>query len=521
MFFVTLLLNELVSWMRSQPGSTGLRALLYMDEVFGYLPPTANPPSKLPMLTLLKQARAYGVGTVLATQNPVDLDYKALSNMGTWFLGRLQTERDKARLIDGLESAATSAAFDRAELERTLSNLESRTFLMNNVHEDAPTLFKTRWALSYLAGPITREQIKTLEDGKVLASNAPAQPPVSTSKEAAKSVQRAAAAAPPENDDEASARPVLPSGVDEAFLPLTRIPGPGESLVYRPCIGASVSLHYANASAKVDRWDQVAMLAALDDDDPNPWDAGREIGTALPDLDEAPHEGARFAELPSAAARAKTHTKWRKMLAAHVYRERALTIWKSKKPKLVGQVGESEDAFRGRVRDAVREQRDLAIEKLRKKFAPKLARLQDRIETAQMRVEKEQEQYEEKKRASIVSIGTTVIGALFGRKMGSVSRAGTTLGRMSRTAREKSDIGRAEAKVEQLQEQLEELDAQLRDEVAVLEEAIEASELPIDGVRVAPRKSDIDVERMLVLWTPWRVDAQGIAEPAFEALEPS
>ena len=106
MFFVSLLLNQILGWMRGRPGTTSLRAILCMDEVFGYMPPVAEPPSKRPMLTLLKQARAFGLGLVLATQNPVDLDYKGLSNVGTWFLGRLQTERDKQRLMDGLEGAA-------------------------------------------------------------------------------------------------------------------------------------------------------------------------------------------------------------------------------------------------------------------------------------------------------------------------------------------------------------------------------------------------------------------------------
>ena len=156
MFFVTILLNEMLSWMRSQTGTSSLRALLYMDEVFGYFPPTANPPSKQPMLTLLKQARAFGLGCVLATQNPVDLDYKGLSNCGTWFLGRLQTERDKMRVLEGLEGAANSSGsrFDRQAMEQTLAGLSSRVFLMNNVHEDAPTVFRSRWALSYLRGPI-------------------------------------------------------------------------------------------------------------------------------------------------------------------------------------------------------------------------------------------------------------------------------------------------------------------------------------------------------------------------------
>ena len=166
MFFVTLLLSQTLGWVRAQSGTTSLRAILYMDEIFGYFPPVANPPSKQPLLTLLKQARAYGLGVVLATQNPVDLDYKGLANTGTWFIGRLQTERDKARVLEGLEGASASSGkkFDKQGMEQLLAGLGNRVFLMNNVHEDAPEVFQTRWTLSYLRGPLTRTQIKTLMD---------------------------------------------------------------------------------------------------------------------------------------------------------------------------------------------------------------------------------------------------------------------------------------------------------------------------------------------------------------------
>ena len=164
MFFVTLLLNQMVAWMRRQPGTTSLRAILYMDEIFGYFPPVANPPSKAPLLTLLKQARAYGLGIMLTTQNPVDLDYKALSNMGTWFIGRLQTDRDRQRLLDGLENASSlDDAFDRAALDQRIAGLKQRVFLMRNVHETEPVLFEARWALSYLRGPLTRREIEALQ----------------------------------------------------------------------------------------------------------------------------------------------------------------------------------------------------------------------------------------------------------------------------------------------------------------------------------------------------------------------
>ncbi|MEQ1841256.1 MAG: DUF87 domain-containing protein, partial [Verrucomicrobiales bacterium] len=168
MFFVSLLLNQMLGWMRTQSGTSSLRALLYMDEIYGYLPPTANPPSKKPMMTMLKQGRAFGLGLLLATQNPVDLDYKALSNIGTWFLGRLQTERDKARVLDGLEGAAgsQSSRFDRGGMDEILSGLGARVFVMNNVHAGEPITFHVRWAMSYLRGPLVRDQIKALMDPK-------------------------------------------------------------------------------------------------------------------------------------------------------------------------------------------------------------------------------------------------------------------------------------------------------------------------------------------------------------------
>ena len=164
MFFVSLLLNQMLDWMRSQSGTSSLRALLYMDEIYGYLPTTENPPSKKPMMTMLKQARAYGLGVLLATQNPADLDYKALSNIGTWFLGRLQTERDKMRVLDGLAGASSSQgqSFNRQDMEDCLSALDARVFLMNNVHDNGPEIFHVRWVMSYLCGPLSRKQIQNL-----------------------------------------------------------------------------------------------------------------------------------------------------------------------------------------------------------------------------------------------------------------------------------------------------------------------------------------------------------------------
>src|SRR5215470_5039165 len=301
MFFVTTLLSEVLAWMRTQSGTSSLRALVYMDEIFGYFPPSAAPPSKLPMLTLLKQARAFGVGVLLATQNPVDLDYKGLANAGTWFIGRLQTERDKLRVLDGLQGAmdAASHAFDRQEMDRLLSGLGSRVFLLNNVHEDAPELFQTRWTLSYLRGPLDKDQIKLLSAGARGSG---------TSVEGAGPPSKPAA-----TPTGGGRRPVLPAGISEAFLPAT--PGPG-ALSYRPAILGQARLHYVDKKAAVDAWQSVALLAPVDGNSAQ-WDDASELPSdAGTRVASAPVEGASFEESPAAVTNAGTWAEWKKSLAA-------------------------------------------------------------------------------------------------------------------------------------------------------------------------------------------------------------
>ncbi|HEX4147919.1 MAG TPA: ATP-binding protein, partial [Pirellulales bacterium] len=259
MFFVTILLNELLAWMRTQSGTSSLRAILYMDEVFGFFPPSANPPSKTPMLTLLKQARAFGLGIVLATQNPVDLDYKGLSNAGTWFLGRLQTERDKARVLDGLEgaSAAAGSAFDREKISSVLSSLGNRVFLMNNVHEDRPVVFQTRWTLSYLCGPLSRDQIQTLMAPRKLQIAAQSTQASSTRASSPPATPAAGA-----TSAAGSQRPVMAPGVPEGFIAPRQTPAAGDNLVYQPALLGLGRAHFVDARSGVDYWEKVALLAA-------------------------------------------------------------------------------------------------------------------------------------------------------------------------------------------------------------------------------------------------------------------
>ncbi|MGH7803671.1 MAG: ATP-binding protein, partial [Candidatus Binatia bacterium] len=310
MFFVTLLLGEVISWMRAQPGTPSLRAILYMDEIFGFFPPTANPPSKTPMLTLLKQARAYGLGVVLATQNPVDLDYKGLANTGTWFLGRLQTERDKARVLDGLEGAsvASGRSFDRARIEAILSGLGQRVFLMNDVHDDEPVAFQSRWAMSYLRGPLTRAQIASLTAERKKAS--PAAAPTAT------------APAPRVAAVDGGERPVVGSGVSEVFV-ASRAPRNRE-IAYRPALCGAARVRYADGRDGI--WTTLAMLAPLETDAVADAWAAAEALDGEPELDAEPAAGARFAELPVEASRAKSYDAWSKALADHLYRTATLAV---------------------------------------------------------------------------------------------------------------------------------------------------------------------------------------------------
>jgi hypothetical protein len=502
MFFVSMLLNEVIAWMRTLPGTGSLRAILYMDEIFGYFPPTAEPPSKRPMLTLLKQARAYGLGVLLATQNPVDLDYKGLSNTGTWFLGRLQTERDKERVMEGLEGASAGGRFDRGGTERLLAALGKRVFLMHNVHEDAPTVFQTRWALSYLRGPLTTAQIESLTPRR--KTNGPS---------AQKSIARKEAAAA------SSERPLLPGEISQGFL-APREPLPEEThLLYRPALGAMVRLHFVNARAKMDYWETVWALAPLVPDGATPsdvdWDRCELREGQQPHLQDEGLPGARFAELPAPATEAKSYGTWSESLADYLYRSHTLSVWENRELGETSRPREDVRDFRMRLTQTLREKRDDAVEKLRKLYAPKLARLEEQIRRAEERLTKEKAQYKDRTVQTAISFGATVLGALLGRKAisaGSVGRATTTARSAGRAAREKEDVGNAEQEVERRREELKALEEELENELLALRELPDPAALELEEIPVRPRKSDTSVTRLDLVWTPWRQLDDGTLE---------
>ncbi|GJM26766.1 MAG: ATP-binding protein [Phycisphaerae bacterium] len=516
MFFVTILLNEIVAWVRSQPGTGSLRAILYMDEIFGYFPPTANPPSKMPMLTLLKQARAYGLGVMLATQNPVDLDYKGLANTGTWFIGRLQTERDKLRLLDGLESANASSKMNRSQTEKVLSSLGSRVFLMNNVHEDAPTLFRTRWALSYLRGPLTRSQIqKLMEPRKALAAQNASVPSTPNAKQPRNTQQASLAASDP---GLMSYPPPLPPGVNQVFLPTTRNVPDGGYLRYEPLVVGKGKLHFVRVSAKVDDWRDVSLLAMLDGESgSNIWEAADAAKTV--DIEMSGEPDARYAPLPAIAQRKTSYSKWSKSLTNYLYRNHDKTILKSKELKQYSELDESESDFRVRLRHLLHEKRDQQIEKLRKKYAPKLTSLEERIRKAEERVEREMSQMKQKGVQTAVSLGATILGALFGRKkasVGNVGRAASTIRSASRTAKERGDISRASDNVEALQKRLAEMEATFGTEIEEIRTEADIDNLEFEELTIRPRKSDIAIDTLALAWTPYVVRPDGVAEAAFD-----
>jgi hypothetical protein len=505
MFVVTLLLNEIIGWMRRQPGTSSLRALLYMDEIFGYFPPSAVPPSKPPMLTLLKQARAFGLGCVLATQNPVDLDYKGLGNTGTWLIGRLQTERDRDRLLDGLTTALSDGGPSREELARQLGSLTQRVFLMRNVHDDAPVLLKSRWALSYLRGPLTPAEIGRLMAPRKTAANSP--PPQVLPRDVAP--QAAAAASAPVT----AARPPLPAEVEERYLPVR---GAADRITYQPRALGVAKLHFVDKPLGIDEWVTLGLSAPLADDGHAAlWEEGEGCLPAGTTGDAVP--GAAFGELPSAAQRSASYAQWGKDLATYLYQNQKLQLFACDALKLQSKPGESEGDFRSRIQLAAREQRDAQAAKLREKFAPKVLQLTGQLQRAKDKAERERGQLSQQKFQTAISVGATILGALLGRKTlstGNIGRATTAARSASRIGNESQDVDRAEESATQIEQRLADLNKECEAAVAALDTTLDAHAVELRAVSLAPRKTDIAVGRVLLLWTPWRTGADGFPAPA-------
>jgi hypothetical protein len=526
MFFITILLNEVLAWVRTQPGTSSLRAVLYMDEIFGYFPPTSNPPSKVPMLTLLKQARAFGLGVVLATQNPVDLDYKGLSNAGTWFLGRLQTQRDKDRVLEGLEGASTAAghAFDRKKMDEILSGLGSRVFVMNNVHEDQPAIFQTRWTLSYLRGPLTREQIQTLMAPRKQATASGIPKPGLTSSAVVSTPPAATSGSstPPSPTSPpagSGARPVMPPDVPEFFVPRRARSRAGESLVYRPSLLGVARLHYTDRKPGVDYWETIALVRRIEDAMPGePWDASEPFDDGVPELDKTPEAGARFDPLAAELSRAKSYAAWTKSLKSFLYRERTLRVWNCPALKEWSRPLESEREFRLRLVQASREERDHGVEALRAKYSPKLEAIQEQIRRAREKFEREQVQASRTSWDATIALGNTVLGAILGRKAISkttVGRATTAAKAATRAVQQRGDVSQVASSLDVLRQKHDDLQVKFQAEIESMAAALRPEGLALEPLPIRPRKTDITVEKVILAWLPYQVGGEGRAEPVY------
>jgi hypothetical protein len=482
--------------------------------VFGYFPPLSNPPSKLPLLTLLKQARAYGVGMVLSTQNPVDLDYKGLSNAGTWFIGRLQTERDKARLLDGLEGAsvAAQAGFDRQELERTISALGKRVFLMNNIHDSVPELFQTRFAMSYLPGPLTRDQIKALMDPYKAEAGL-----IATGGSSA----RAEPAAPSAGvaGVVAGAPPALSPDVPRFYIPVHGRAPRGSSLVYTPRIVGAAQVRFADTKTRINFAQSGMWLTPITDEAiPVDWEQAKAVDLAVSDLEKQAEQEARFGDLPGVATQARSYVAWTRDLAGWLYATQALELFISPSLKEVSKPGETERDFRIRLQQSSHEVRDGAAEKLRVKYTAKIDTLEERLRRAKQAEDREASQAKQAHLSTALSMGGSLLSFFTGRKKISASTIGKVASAAKgagRSAEQQSDVARAKETVQVLEQQLKDLEAEFEAEKDALAARTDPATEVLDTVAIKPKKADITVELVALAWAPHWLDETGMATPAW------
>jgi len=480
---------------------------------------------------------------VLATQNPVDLDYKGLANIGTWFLGRLQTDRDKQRVLDGLEGAASTqgSSFDRAVMEQTLAGLGNRVFLLHNVHEDGASIFESRWAMSYLRGPMTRNQIKTVMDTRRAPVAAPARPsgapasaristapagarigaaprptaPLASAPTSAPEAPAAPAVESPRGGGLESTRPTLPPAIPQHFIPARGATG---SITYQPMLLGAAAVRFADAKTKVDVTQNVVLLTPINDDAvPVDWAEAQDVEIDPNDLERNPAGAAQFAALPPAAAQAKNYANWQKDFINAIYGSRKVTLLKSTTFSQVSKIDEGEGDFRVRLSQASREQRDAATAKLRAKYAPKLATLNERLRRAEQAVEREAGQARSAKISTALSFGSTLLGAFLGKKVVSstnVSKAATAMKGVGRSVEQAKDVARAGETVGAIQQQLADLDAQFQAEAKAIEGGLDPASETFETIELRPNKTNISVKLVALAWTPHVRDAAGQLTPA-------
>ncbi|MBU1567340.1 MAG: DUF87 domain-containing protein [Proteobacteria bacterium] len=489
MFFVTMLLNQFIGWMRRQQGTASLKALLYMDEIFGYFPPVANPPSKKPMLLLLKQARAYGIGVVLATQNPVDLDYKGLANIGTWFVGRLQTSQDQDRVVEGI-AGASDGKLNVQKVRKLLSDMKGRQFLLNSAHLDEPLLFETRWAMSYLKGPISQNDIKKLMEGKK-------RQPIATQvvneipSMGAVSGRLSASNLPP----------VVAQAVEQRYHLQNVV---SEQVRFEPWLAASASVRFFNGSRNIDVVREVRMRLYLDENfQRTDWSVAETTPFALDDCRIDPPGGGSYYPLPSIIAQQKDSKGIAKSFGDYLYQNSRLELSRIKGTAFESRPDEKPGDFKVRYNDYLRQQKDQAVDKLREKYRVRQTGLEQKLNRALDRLDKEKVDVQSKTTDSLISFGVAVVGAFFGKKTlsaANLGRAATGVRSVGRVVKEKSDVKRAEEEIEELRQGMEALSAEIEQKATELADTFDVDQYEVETFTINPRRSDIFDVRVALLW---------------------
>ena len=512
MFFVTLLLNSLITWMRRQSGTSSLRSLLYFDEIFGYFPPTSQPPSKRPLLTLLKQARAFGLGAVLVTQNPVDIDYKGLSNAGTWFIGKLQTERDKDRVLDGLKGAlAEAGSSSDFDFSTMISALSSRVFLLHNVHEEEPLTYHTRWAMSYLRGPLTRPQVKELMERRKSKTASSAKGHATTPiLESSTKTEIMTSTTPPS----------IAPGVDQRFFAVWKSAseagqelGTGEalSIEYQPMLMALGKVRFYDAKRRIDEVEAIQLLAPPPDDFGRiNWKHAVEISgderSLLTSPDHPENISIAYAGVPETLNSAKEMNQAEKEVADYLYQNKAMELHEHPGLKIYQEAHENVEAFRMRLMQAAREERDEEVDKIQDKYDTKFERIGDRIRREEHKLEEKKADLRHRKTAEIVGVAETIFSVFAGRRRRSFS-AVTTKSRMRRKASQ--SVESIEAELEDLQEDYIEMEHELQDQIKAVQEKWDSVEDGVELRQVTPRRTDVKVNGVSLVWQPVWVSSTG------------
>ncbi len=480
MFFVTLLLNRFVDWMRSQRGSSTLKALLYMDEIFGFFPPSKNPPSKEPMLLLLKQARAFGVGVILSTQNPVDIDYKGLSNIGTWFIGKLQTKQDISKVIDAIASKIKDMS--KREISNMISALKGRTFFLKSAHEEEVRIFKTRWVLSYLKGPMSKNDIRSL---------------MATKKEALKEAIPSVAK---KVTSKTNTKPILSDGIAQYYNDTSM----QDDTPFYPFIIAQATVRFFNQRRGIDEQKLFTCKFELDERNHEVlWKNATHEELSLSSFAKKAKSSATYANLPELIANLKNFKTLERSLRDFLYINEGLELFTCKSLKSESKVKESLRDFKVRLQDVLSEKKENKIEKLQIRYKKRIDTLDNRLERAFSKLEKEEADVSSRTTDTLLAVGLGIFGALFGKKTLSTTnmrKGASAIKSGGRILKERGDVKAANSAISKIESDMVAIQEELEDKINLLDEEFLLENYEIKPLQIKPRKMDIHVKKVALLW---------------------